>query len=98
MANKETYKCGICGTEHNNVLDRAKCELACFKKQQEEERKLAEAKKEAEKAARYLEVDKAIEHASDLLVKVMKDYGSYQYKGKDVSNYFKQLFYPFWFI
>lgn len=97
MANKETYKCSICGKEHDNVLDRAKCELACFEKQKEEERKLAESKKQAEKEARYLEVDKAIEHACDLLAKVIEDYGEYRYKGKDFNNYFKQLFYPFWF-
>ena len=97
MANKETYKCSICGTEHDNVFDRAKCELACFEKQKEEARKLAESKKKVEKNARQLEVDKAIEHADALLEKFIKDYGEYQYKGKNSNHYFSQLWTPFWF-
>ena len=97
MANKESYKCGICGTEHSTIFDRAKCEMACFEKQKEEARKLAESKKKAEKDARQLEVDKAIEHVNDLLEKFIKDYGSYQYKGKSFNNYFRQLWTPFWF-
>lgn len=96
MANKETYKCSICGTEHDNAFDRAQCELDCWDKQKEEARKLAEAKKEAEKDARYLEVDKAIEHTYDLLTKLIEDYGSYQYKGKNLNNYFQQLWTLFW--
>ena len=96
MANKEIYKCSICGTEHDNIRDRAQCELACWEKQKEEARKLAEAKKQAEKESRQLEVDKAIEHANDLLRKFIKDYGEYQYKEKDINNYFKQLLTPFW--
>lgn len=98
MANKETYKCSICGTEHGNVLDRAKCELACFEKQKEEARKLAESKKKAEKDARQLEVDKAIEHANDLLEKYLEDFGSYQYKGNDSNYYLRKLFAPFYWL
>lgn len=97
MANKETYKCSICGKEHDNTFDRAQCELKCWEKQKEEARKLAESKKKAEKDARQLEVDKAIENANDLLKKFIDDYGSYQYKGKDFNHYFKQLWTPFWF-
>ena len=97
MANKTIYKCSICGTEYDNVFDRAQCELNCFEKQKEEARKLAESKKKAEKDARQLEVDKAIEHVNDLLKKFIEDYGSYQYKGKDFNHYFKQLWTPFWF-
>ena len=39
---KFTYKCGICGAEYNNVLDRARCEIECGKKAEEEARKKAE--------------------------------------------------------
>ena len=98
MANKETYKCGICGTEHDNVFDRAQCELNCFEKQKEEARKLAESKKKAEKDARQLEVDKAIEHADVLIEKMVKDYGEYRYKGKRHNYYIAMLELPFyWF-
>lgn len=96
MANKEIYKCGICGTEHSNIFDRANCEMTCFKKQEEEARKLAESKKKAEKDARQLEVDKAIEHADSLLEKFIEDYGSYQYKGANSNHYFSKLWTPFW--
>lgn len=98
MANKETYKCGICGTEHDNIFDRAKCEMACFEKQKEEARKLAESKKKAEKDARQLEVDKAIEYVDGLLEKFIEDYGSYHYNGKGFNHYFRQLCTPFWFF
>lgn len=98
MANKEIYKCGICGTEHDTIFDRAKCEMACFEKQKEEARKLAESKKKAEKDARQLEVDKAIEHVNGLIEKFVEDYGSYQYKGKESNHYFRQLLTPFWFL
>ena len=97
MANKEIYKCSICGKEHDNVFDRAKCELTCFEKQKEEARKLAESKKKAEKDARQLEVDKAIEHADKLLEKFIEDYGSYQYQGTNSNRYFCKLWTPFWF-
>ena len=97
MANKETYKCSICDKEYDNAFDRAQCELSCWEKQKEEARKLAESKKKAEKAARQLEVDKAIEYANDLLEKFINEYGSYQYKGKDFNHYFKQLWAPFLF-
>ena len=43
------YKCGICGTEFESVLDRAKCEIECSKRVEEEARIAAEAKKAAEK-------------------------------------------------
>ena len=97
MANKEIYKCGICGAEHDNVFDRAKCEMTCFEKQKEEARKLAESKKKAEKDGRQLELDKEIEYVNKLIEKFVEDYGSYQYKGKDFNHYFRKLWTPFWF-
>lgn len=97
MTNKETYKCGICGTEHDNIFDRAKCEMTCLERQKEEARKLAESKKKAEKGARQLEIDKAIENVDNLIEKFIEDYGSYQYKGKEFNHYFRQLWTPFWF-
>lgn len=97
MANKEIYKCSICGAVYDNVFDRAKCELNCFDKQKEEARKLAESKKKAEKDARQLEVDNAIDNADNLLEKFIEDFGEYQYKGKRHNRYYKQLWTPFWF-
>lgn len=77
--NKHVYKCGICGSEHELPVERAKCELACAEKQEEEARKAAELKKEAEYADRKAEVDNAFIAAHELRDKFVQDYGSYTY-------------------
>lgn len=94
---KENYKCGICGTEYSTIVERAKCEMACYKEKEEEAKKLAESKKKVEKDARQLEIDKAIENVNNLIEKFIEDYSSYQYKGKEFNHYFRQLWTPFWF-
>lgn len=96
MANKEVYKCGICGAEYNNIPDRMNCERNCFEKQREEAKRIAEAKKKAEKERRQAEVDKAIKDVSQLIENFIKDYGSYEYEGEVINNYFHRLF-PLWF-
>ncbi|MGN5457052.1 MAG: hypothetical protein ACI4XN_13730 [Candidatus Kurthia intestinigallinarum] len=91
MYYKPTYKCGICGKEHPSIAERMKCEQACLKKKEEEEKQAIEAKKKAEKDARAAEVTQAIEHAAELLNKYINDFGSYSYDGKklnDTSDYF----------
>lgn len=90
---KPAYKCGICGTEHSDVLSRAKCEIACTEKKAEEERKAAELKKETEYATRKAEVDAAFDHAYELRDKMVKDYGSYTYS--KVVNNVNDLYTPF---
>lgn len=90
---KPAYKCGICGKEHGDVLSRARCEIACTKKKEEEERKAAELKKAAEYDARKKEVDAAFDHAYELREKFLKDYDSYSYN-KTVSNA-RDLYFPF---
>ena len=77
--NKHIYKCGICGSEYDLPIERAKCEIACAEKQAEEIRKAAELKKEAEYAERKAEVDNAFNTAYELKEKFIKDYGSYAY-------------------
>lgn len=85
---KFTYKCGICGNEFNNVLDRAKCEIACSEKAEAEAKKAAEAKKKEEQATRKAEVDFAFEALHKLMTTYVKDYGSYEYtKGDDKSHF-----------
>lgn len=82
---KPAYKCGVCGKEHSDISSRASCELACLKAKKEEEKKVAEAKKKAEKDTRYNEVTKAIDNAYDLLSKFVADYGTYNYNG-NINN------------
>ena len=86
---KFTYKCGICGKEHSSVYDRMNCEMACVKKQQEEERKAAEAKEKEEQKARKAEVDAAFTKLYDLVGAYVRDYGHYEYgDGGENTNFY----------
>ena len=76
---KPIYKCGVCGIEHESIVARANCELACTKRVEEEAKKAAEAKKKAEQKARMAEVDAAFEAADKLMKAYIEDYGSYTY-------------------
>lgn len=79
---KPIYKCGICGKEHNDVLARAKCEMQCVKKQEEEAKRAAEAKRMEERKSRQDEVTEAIDNTLELFNEFIKDYKTYQYNGK----------------
>ena len=83
------YKCAICEKEHNNIPDRAKCELDCAKRIEAEAKKAAEAKKNAEKETRRAEVEEAINHAKKLLIAYMNDYKSFEFTHEEDD-------YPFW--
>ena len=93
MGNKTytRYVCAICGGIYSTIADRSKCEQACVAKQEEEERKAAEAKRKEEQDARRAEVDKAIEHAEKLLNAYVNDYGEY-HKCDDLDDVFRFFF------
>lgn len=96
---KFTYKCGICGKEYNNVLDRAKCEIACVEKAEEEARKAAEAEKKEAQKVRKAEVDAVFEHLHELITAYVEDYGHYEYSdgGEDTNFYWpSRLWHSFW--
>lgn len=76
------YKCAVCGEVYNSIAQRMNCEQICLKKQEEEERKAAEAKKAAEYAARVDEVNMAFEKAYELRDKLVEDYDEYKYNRK----------------
>ena len=84
---RPAYKCGICGAEYPTVAERMECEQACIKQQEVEAKRLAEEKKKAEQDARRAEVTQAIDNACNLLNKYMKDYGRYNYDGKNLSTF-----------
>lgn len=73
------YKCGVCGTEYESIMDRAECEIRCSKKKEEAERLAAAKKKREEQAARKKAVDEAFNKAHELKKEYLKDYGSYEY-------------------
>ena len=102
--NKPMYKCAICGEIYDDVQDRMNCEMVCIKKQKEDEKKAAEAKKQAEKDARFAEASAALDNALSLVNKCVEDYGSFQYSGKakdmDLLNmdfFPSKLWHHFWF-
>ena len=82
---KPTYQCGVCGAKYGTIAERAACEQACIKKQEEDIKRLTEEKKKAEQKTRHTEVTKAIDDACDLLSKYTKDYGMYNYDGKSLG-------------
>jgi hypothetical protein len=86
MYAKPMYKCGVCETIFDNLRDRANCECACLKRQEEEAKKAAELKKQEEQKARHAEVTKLIDDACMALSRYMEDYGEYEYDGKLVNE------------
>ena len=101
---KPKYKCAICGETYDSVQGRMWCETACVKKQQEEEKKAAKAKLQAEKENRFAEASSALDNALALVNKCVEDYGSFQYAGKlkdlDLLNmdfFPSKLWHHFWF-
>ena len=94
MENQTIYKCALCGKTYYSIAQRMNCEQTCLKKQEEEERKSAEAKKAAEYEARVEEVNVAFEKAYELRDKLVADYGEYYYQRKfsNLEDVFKHLF------
>ena len=74
MYARKAFKCSICDKEYEDAMDRARCELACGKKLEEEAKKVAEAKKKEEQNARWAEVEKAHDHYVELYEAYLKDY------------------------
>ena len=79
---KPMYKCAICGEVYDSIAQRLNCEQTCLKKQEEEARKAAEAKKNAERNADFEEASSAIDNAWDLVNKCVEKYGTFKYNGK----------------
>ena len=93
---KPMYKCAVCDEVYDSIAQRTKCEQACLKKQEEEERKAAELKKAEEYEARKNEVDDAFNKAYELKDKFVRDYGRYTYN-KATSNAFDGVCLFDWF-
>ena len=96
---KAQYTCGICKTSYDSIQERAKCELACVKRVQEEEKRAAEEKKKVEQAARKAEVDKACKIFTELAESYAEDYGRYEYEEESPQCNFwpNKIWHHFWF-
>lgn len=79
MYPRKAFKCSICDKEYENAMDRARCELACGKKLEEEAKKAAEAKKQVEKIADHAKVTEAFDTAYKLRDEYTKKHGVYIY-------------------
>ena len=77
------FKCSICDKEYEDAMDRARCELACGKKLEEEAKRVAEAKKKEEQEARWAEVENAHERYVDLYEAYLKDYEFDKYNSSE---------------
>ena len=102
--NNAVYYCGVCGKRFKDIESRNNCEMACLKKQKEEEKKAAEAKKNAEKDADLAEASSTIDNAYALINKCIEKYGAFRYNGKlkdlDALNldfFPSKLWHHFWF-
>lgn len=94
-----TYQCGICGKSYKNVLDRAKCEIACTERIEAEAKKAAEEKKKVEQTLRKKAVDEAFENLHRLVTAYVKDYGHYEYGdgGENINFHWpSRLWHSFW--
>lgn len=103
MADNKVYMCTICGKTHYSVKERANCELACSTRQEEIAKKAEEAKRSAEKEARFDEASQALDNALALVNKCVEDYGTFSYTGKvkgmDLLNmdfFPSRLWHHFW--
>lgn len=88
MYTRPMYKCAICDTVHETVADRMKCEQACLKRQEEEEKRAAIAKRQAEQKDRKAEVDAALKNFTKLAQAYANDYGCYEYDNEPLENVF----------
>lgn len=95
---KFRYKCGVCGTEHKSILDRANCEIECSRKAEEEARKIEEEKKKRDQKKRKEAVDEALENLHRLVSEYVKDYGHYEYDDGDYTNFYwpTRMWHKFW--
>ena len=84
---KPMYKCALCDSIYESVIERAQCEMACIKKKEEEEKKAAAEKKVAEKKLRKEAVDEAVMNAFRLANAYAEDYGTYEFEPDSVNGY-----------
>ena len=90
MDTKKAFKCSICDKEYEDVMDRARCELTCGKKMQEDIKKAQEAKNKEIRLAEEAKVDEAFATAYKLRNEFVKKYGAYAYVHKaHVTNTFE---------
>lgn len=74
------YTCPYCGAEYSNPVDLAHCILSCEETQRKNAEEEKKKKLEAEKEARYKEIEEQSKKLSELIKEYTKDYGSFSFK------------------
>ena len=87
IVEERVYMCAICGNGYSSITERMNCEQACLKKQEEVEKKAAEAKKAAEQKIRKEAVDEAVANAFRLVNAYIKDYGHYESNSNIIKDF-----------
>lgn len=63
---EETFKCSYCGKEYHNPLQRANCEIACYKELEEKKHKETDEKLQKEKEIRKAEINALIKQRHEI--------------------------------
>lgn len=82
MYSKPRYKCGVCDKVYDSIAERMKCEAACLKRIELEEKRQAEMKMREEKAERTAKLNSLCDQFITEHNAYVRDYGSYNYNGK----------------
>ena len=86
MYSKPQYKCGICDKTYDSIAERMKCEAACLRRIELEEKRQAEIKMREEKAERTAKLNNLYDQFVNEYYAYIQDYGSYSYSGEDRTN------------
>ena len=71
-----SYKCGYCGAEYSQLIDRAKCELICDEKAKQEAELIRARKLREERATRYRKILEKTEELNCMWAEYERDYGN----------------------
>jgi uncharacterized membrane protein YheB (UPF0754 family) len=75
----KTYQCEYCGTQHDNPVARANCELACYQKKVAEEAKAEKEKLKQQRQERYQEIIDEVGKLNNMISAFNKDYSENTY-------------------
>lgn len=91
----EKYVCAYCGAEYDDPVSRAKCELECDEKRQQEEAKQKKARLAAEKKVRQMEIQELCDTLNDRVMDYNRLYPDSSVRLK-FNSYGDSIFDLFW--
>lgn len=91
----EKYVCAYCGAEYDDPVSRAKCELECDEKRQQEEAKQKKAMLAEEKKVRQKEIQELCDALNDLVKQYNRRFPDSSVRLK-FNSYGDSIFDLFW--